>query len=92
MIDPRSPVSQDMRASDLVKSIVGLLILCKNNIKTVAPFREGPVFKVAPCMSNVPNRVRQWGDTGGGELREHTGELSLRMPESTKAPFTALYG
>lgn len=39
VIDPRLPVSQGMRSSDLVKSMVGLLSLGKSDFEAIEPFR-----------------------------------------------------
>ena len=45
VIDPRIPVSQGMRTSDLVKSMVGLLSLGKSDFEAIEPFRRDKVIK-----------------------------------------------
>ena len=40
VIDPKIPVSQGMRTSDIVKSVVGLLSLGKSDFEAIEPFRE----------------------------------------------------
>jgi hypothetical protein len=40
VIDPRIPVSQGIRTSDLVKSLVGLLSLGKSDFEAIEPFRQ----------------------------------------------------
>lgn len=45
VIDPRLPVSQGMRTSDVVKSMVGLLSLGKSDFEAIEPFRGDRFFK-----------------------------------------------
>ena len=45
VIDPKIPVSQGMRTSDLVKSMVGLLSLGKSDFEAIEPFRQDRFFK-----------------------------------------------
>ena len=94
VIDPRLPVSQGMRTSDVVKSMVGLLSLGKSDFEAIEPFRDDRFFKEALSLSKVPGSVwiRQRLDARGAELRELTDELSLRLLERTEAPITAHWG
>jgi hypothetical protein len=94
VIDPRLPVSQGMRSSDLVKSVVGLLSLGKSDFEAIEPFRSDRFFKEALGLAKVPSSVwmRQRLDARAAELRELTDELSERLLERTEAPITAHKG
>jgi hypothetical protein len=94
IIDPKLPVSQGMRTSDLVKSVVGLLALGKSDFEAIEPFRQDRFFKEALNLAKVPGSVwiRQRLDTRAAELRELTDELSLRLIERALAPITAHQG
>jgi len=94
VIDPRLPVSQGMRTSDVVKSMVGLLSLGKSDFEAIEPFRGDRFFKESLSLSKVPGSVwiRQRLDARAAELRELTDELSLRLLERTEAPITAHKG
>lgn len=94
VIDPRLPVSQGMRTSDVVKSMVGLLSLGKSDFEAIEPFREDRFFKEALGLTKIPSSawMRQRLDARGAELRELTDELSLRLLERTEAPITAHQG
>lgn len=94
VMDPRLPVSQGMRTSDIVKSMVGLLSLGKSDFEAIEPFRSDRFFKEALNLSKVPGSVwiRQRLDACSAELRELTDELSLRLIERTEAPITAHQG
>lgn len=94
VIDPQLPVSQGMRTSDVVKSMVGLLSLGKSDFEAIEPFRGDRFFKESLGLSKVPSSVwmRQRLDARGAELRELTDELSLRLLERTEAPITAHKG
>ena len=90
VIDPRLPVSQGMKTSDLVKAMTGLLSLGKSDFEAIEPFRQDRFFKEALGLSKVPSSawMRQRLDAKAGELRERTDELSVRLLERTKAPIT----
>src|SRR5665647_1018233 len=94
VIDPPLPVSQGLRTSDIVKSMLGLLSLGKNDFEAIEPFRTDRFFKQALGLSKVPSGVwmRQRLDACAGPLRELTDELSLRLLERTQAPITAHQG
>lgn len=94
VIDPKIPVSQGMRTSDIVKSMVGLLSLGKSDFEAIEPFREDRFFKEALGLSKVPGSVwmRQRLDTKAGAIRELADELSLRLLERSEAPITAHKG
>lgn len=94
VIDPRLPVSQGMRTSDIVKSMVGLLSLGKSDFDAIEAFRSDRFFKGALGLSKVPGSVwmRQRLDAKSAELRKLTDELSLRLLERTAAPITAHQG
>ncbi|HEQ60028.1 MAG TPA: IS1380 family transposase [Firmicutes bacterium] len=94
VIDPRLPVSQGMKTSDMVKAMTGLLSLGKSDFEAIEPFRRDRFFKEALGMSKVPSSVwlRQRLDAKAGELREMTDELSVRLLERTQAPITPYKG
>lgn len=94
VIDPKLPVSQGMRTSDVVKSLVGLLTLGKSDFEAIEPFREDRFFKQALSLSKVAGSVwlRQRLDARAADLRELTDELSLRLIERAQAPITPLQG
>jgi uncharacterized SAM-binding protein YcdF (DUF218 family) len=73
VIDPRVPVSQGIRTSDIVKSAVGLLSLGKSNFEAIEPFRHDRFFKEALGLSKTPGSVwMRW-------------LLTTRVPESALA-------
>ncbi|MDF9392785.1 MULTISPECIES: IS1380 family transposase [Methylococcus] len=90
VIDPKLPVSQGMRTSDVVKAMVGLLTLGKSDFEAIEPFRRDSFFKEALGLSKVPGSVwtRQRLDAKAAQLREWTDELSLRLLSRTDAPIT----
>lgn len=45
VLDPKIPVSQGMRSSDIVKSMVGLLTIGKSDFEAIEPFRNDRFFK-----------------------------------------------
>ena len=94
LIDPKLPVSQGMRTSDVVKSLVGLLTLGKSDFEAIEPFRGDRFFKEALGLSKVPGSVwmRQRLDARAADLRELTDELSLRLIERAEAPITPHQG
>jgi hypothetical protein len=94
VIDPKIPVSQGMRTSDIAKSVVGLLSLGKSDFEAIEPFRQDRFFKEALGLSKVPGSVwiRQRLDAKAGAIRELADELSLRLLERSEAPITAHRG
>lgn len=90
VIDPRIPVSQGMRTSDLVKSMVGLLSLGKSDFEAIEPFRQDRFFKQALGLSKIPGSVwmRQRLDSKAGLIRDTASELSVRLLERAQAPIT----
>jgi hypothetical protein len=94
VIDPKIPVSQGMRTSDIVKSVVGLLSLGKSDFEAIEAFRQDRFFKEALGLSKVPGSVwiRQRLDSKASAIRELTDELSLRLLERTEAPITTYKG
>lgn len=94
VIDPRLPVSQGMRTSDMVKAMTGLLSLGKSDFEAIEPFRTDRFFKEALGLSKVPSSawMRQRLDARASELRELTDELSVRLLERTDAPITPWKG
>ncbi len=94
VIDPKIPVSQGMRTSDVVKSVVGLLSLGKSDFEAIEAFRQDRFFKQALGLSKVPGSVwlRQRLDAKAGAIGELADELSLRLLERTEAPITAHKG
>ena len=71
VIDPRLPVSQGMRTSDVVKSMVGLLSLGKSDFEAIEPFREDRFFKEALGLTKIPSSawMRQRLDARGVHTR-----------------------
>lgn len=94
VVDPRLPVSQGMKTSDMVKAMTGLLSLGKSDFEAIEPFRTDRFFKEALGMSKVPSSawMRQRLDVKAGDLRELTDELSVRLLERTEAPITPYKG
>jgi len=94
VIDPRLPVSQGMKTSDLVKAMTGLLSLGKSDFEAIEPFRTDRFFKEALGLSKVPSSawMRQRLDAKASELRALTDELSVRLLERTEAPITPYKG
>ena len=64
VIDPRIPVSQGMRTAELVKSLVGLLSLGKNDFEAIEPFRQDRFFKQALGLSKIPGECLAGATTG----------------------------
>jgi hypothetical protein len=94
VVDTKVPVSQGMRTSDLVKSVVGLLALGKSDFEAIEPFRQDRFFKEALGLAKVPGSVwmRQRLDAKAAEIRELTDEFSMRMLERLEAPISAHQG
>ena len=94
VIDPKLPVSQGMKTSDMVKAMTGLLSLGKSDFEAIEPFRGDRFFKEALGLSKVPSSawMRQRLDAKASELRELTDELSIRLLERTEAPITPYKG
>jgi hypothetical protein len=94
VIDPRLPVSQGMKTSDLVKAMTGLLSLGKSDFEAIEPFRTDRFFKEALGLSKVPSSawMRQRLDAKASELRALTDELSVRLLECIRAPITPYKG
>lgn len=90
VIDPKIPVSQGMRTSDIVKSVVGLLSLGKSDFEAIEPFRDDRFFKEALGLSKAPGAVwmRQRPGAKADAIRNLADELSLRLLERTEAPIT----
>ena len=90
VIDAKFPVSQGMKTSDVVKSMLGLLSLGKSDFEAIEPFRGDRFFKEALGLTNTPSAVwlRQRLNAKAAELRELTDELTLRLLEHTEAPIT----
>jgi hypothetical protein len=94
LIDPKLPVSQGMKTSDMVKAMTGLLSLGKSDFEAIEPFRGDRFFKEALGLSKVPSSawIRQRLDAKASELRKLTDELSVRLLERTEAPITPYKG
>lgn len=90
-LDGKLPVSGGMKTSDIVKSMVGLLSLGKNDFEAIEAFRADRFFREALEIGKVPSAewLRQRLDGLGGRLREQSDEMSTRLIERTKAPITA---
>lgn len=94
VIDPRLPVSQGMKTSDMVKTMTGLLSLGKSDFEAVEPFRTDRFFKEALGLSKVPSSawMRQRLDVKAEDIRDLSDELSVRLLERTEAPITPYKG
>ena len=94
VIDPRIPVSQGMRTSDVVKSMVGLLSLGKSDFEAIEPFRQDRFFKQALGLSKIPSSVwiRQRLDSKASQIRDTACELAVRLLERAQAPITPYRG
>lgn len=94
VIDPKIPVSQGMRTSDIVKSAVGLLTIGKSDFEAIEPFRNDRFFKESLGLSKVPSSVwmRQRLNVLAEAIRDLSDECSLRLLERTEAPITAHKG
>jgi len=102
VIDPRIPVSQGMRTSDLAKSMIGLLSLGKSDPSTalrtgfeaIEPFRQDRFFKQALGLSKIPGSVwmRQRLDSKASLIRDTASELAVRLLERAQAPITPYRG
>ena len=57
VIDPRLPVSQGMKTSDLVKSLVGLLSLGKSDLEAIEVYRADRFFKESEPLESAKQRV-----------------------------------
>ena len=89
-MDGQIPVSQGIKTSDLLKTMIGLLCIGKSDFEAVEPFREDRFFKTALDVRKVPGSVwlRQRLDRVGGSLLDSVDELSVRLIERTQAPIT----
>lgn len=94
VIDPRLPVSQGMKTSDMVKAMTGLLSLGKSDFEAIEPFRTDRFFKESLGLSKVPSSawMRQRLDAKAEDIRDLSGELSVRLLERTEAPITPYKG
>ena len=94
VIDPRIPVSQGMRTSDRVKSMIGLLSLGKSDFEAIEPFRQDRFFKQALGLSKIPGSVwmRQRLDSKASLIRDMVSELAVRLLERAQAPITPYRG
>ena len=94
VIDPRMPVSQGMRTSDLVKSMVGLLSLGKSDFEAIEPFRQDRFFKQALGLSKIPGSVwmRQRLDSKASLIRDTASALAVRLLERAQALITPYRG
>ncbi len=83
VVDPKLSVSQGMRTSDVVKSMVGLLSLGKSDFEAIEPFREDRFFKKSLGLSKIPGSVwlRQRLNVKGAAIRDLADELTLRLLE-----------
>jgi hypothetical protein len=94
VVDGQIPVSQGIKTSDLLKTMVGLLCIGKSDFEAVEPFREDRFFKKALDVRKVPGSVwlRQRLDRVSGKLLEPLDECSIRLIERIQAPITAHKG
>jgi hypothetical protein len=72
VVDPRWPVSQGIRTSDIVKSVIGLLSMGKSDFDAIEAFRQDPFFQQSLGLNKVPSSawLRQHLDAVAGDLRE----------------------
>lgn len=93
-LDGRIPVSTGMKSSDVIKSMVGLLCLGKNDFDAIEPFRQDRFFRDALTIAKVPSAewLRQRLNGMAGAVCEHAAELSVRLLERAQAPVSAHLG
>jgi len=94
VIDPRLPVSQGMKTSDMVKAMTGLLSLGKSDFEAIEPFRTDRFFKEALGLTKAPSSawMRQRLDAKAVDILDLSDELSVRLLERTEAPITPYKG
>jgi hypothetical protein len=94
LIDGKIPVSQGMKTSDIVKSMVGLLSMGKSDFEAIEPFRNDRFFKEALGLTKVPSSawIRQRLDAKADAIRACVDELSILLLERTEAPITPYRG
>jgi hypothetical protein len=83
VIDPRLPVSQGMKTSDMVKAMTGLLTLGKSDFDAIEPFQTDRFFKEALGLSKVPSsawmrqRMDAKAETNVGRQKYATVRLNI---------------
>jgi hypothetical protein len=94
VVDPRWPVSQGIRTSDIVKSVIGLLSMGKSDFDAIEAFRKDSFFQQSLGLNKVPSSawLRQRLDAVAGDLRERVAEMTQRLLERTEAPVTGHQG
>jgi hypothetical protein len=98
VVDPRWPVSQGIRTSDIVKSVIGLLSMGRSDFDAIKAFRKDPFFQQpfqqSLGLNKVPSRawLLQRLDAVAGDLRERVAEMTQRLLERTEAPVTGHQG
>lgn len=94
IIDPKIPVSQGMKTSDLLKSTIALLTIGKSDFEAIETFRQNDFFKEALGIKKVPSSawMRQRLNDKAPELLPYCDELSLRLLTRTQAPITPHLG
>ena len=90
VVDGCIPVSQGIKTSAVVKSMVALLGIGKSDFEAIEPFREDRFFKQALSIGKVPGSVwlRQRLDRVSSQLLEPMDEMSVRLIERAAAPIT----
>ena len=95
LLDKKLPVPKGhIRASDIVKSYVGLLALGKSDFDAIEEFRNDRFFREALQIGKVPSSawLRQRMEKLAVALREETDAFSVRLLQRTEAPVTAING
>lgn len=90
MIDPKLPVSQGVKTSDLVKRQTALLSLGKSDFEAIEECRSSRFFRKALGISKVSSAVRrrQRMDALAPKLLNLADERSLRWLARSQAPIT----
>ena len=74
VIDPKIPVSQGMRTSDIVKSVVGLLSLGKSDFEAIEAFRGGAHHRLPGLCLRRHRHLRH------GQQRHQEGSGRAHLP------------
>lgn len=94
VIDSCLPVSQGMKSSDMVKAMIGLLSLGKSDFEAIEQFRADRFFKESLSLTKVPSSawMRQWLNAHAEDIRNDSGEMSVRLLKHAEAPVSPCKG
>ena len=94
VLDHNISVSSGFKASEIAKSMIGLLSIGKSDFEAIESFRENSFFKKALGLVKVCSSawLRQKIDALATKLVKHAAELSVNLLVNAKAPVTAHRG